>query len=398
VTGNFTQWDRWDLVLGHHRAATTGGVTHEGAHPHNDGNIYIVHNGTLVTGWQQNSLHVVGNTDSQLIAKVLNEEGTEGLTKLTGPMALVWYDAKDQTINFYRNAGRTLFFMNTTHARLFASEMGMLKWLADRNEVDYTEVGALKQDCLVTIDKDKNVTAKELVVPLEKKSTWTDSNYGNTKTWSGPVGNTGNTNRWPDVRPTLTEVYSAFKSKTGSHIKSAKAFISRNYKKGETVEFYLNFTLTDNGRRWGIGWACGRHVSRMVAVDITNAPGNLDFSRMSQRFEAKLKELFEFHKGKETMLILTGIQAGGYKPLVIAGTLDTKLQEATEPKEEPKNVKGPDGKWISLSNFKKLTEDGCAYCGANLSVTQSNDIEWVQNSPLCPVCITQNPIFNLASH
>lgn len=101
------------LAVGHNRAATKGSVTLDNAHPFTFGDVTMVHNGTLIDGGR--SLDTYDNNlevDSQQIALALSmaepDDAKKVLENLNGSFALVWYDTRDETINFARNTDRPL--------------------------------------------------------------------------------------------------------------------------------------------------------------------------------------------------------------------------------------------------------------------------------------------------
>lgn len=123
-----------DILIGHARQPTKGGTKIDMVHPHQSGEVTLVHNGTMTTVGDK----VVqgGESDSRMIADYLAKEGIQKLVDSSwGAMCLVWVDRRDQTINFFRNAERPLILceernsiMGTTPVQnlYWASEMGML--------------------------------------------------------------------------------------------------------------------------------------------------------------------------------------------------------------------------------------------------------------------------------
>ncbi|MCS5737398.1 class II glutamine amidotransferase, partial [Herbiconiux daphne] len=112
-----------------------GEVVDRNAHPFQHGSITLVHNGTL----DNQSLlpdHQKFAVDSENIAYSIDKIGIEEtIKKLNGKFTLVWFDAKDQTLNFIRNKDRPFHFMETSSGDWFgASEEDMLMWLSKRTK------------------------------------------------------------------------------------------------------------------------------------------------------------------------------------------------------------------------------------------------------------------------
>jgi glucosamine 6-phosphate synthetase-like amidotransferase/phosphosugar isomerase protein len=123
----------------HTRAATVGAVTVDNSHPftfEKDGVTIIgAHNGT-VSGWHTAYDGNQHNNDSSWLINKLLVEGDACLSNITGAFALVWWrsDTPDK-IYFARNKGRPLHIMYTEEGNmLYASEAGMLHWVAERTE------------------------------------------------------------------------------------------------------------------------------------------------------------------------------------------------------------------------------------------------------------------------
>lgn len=138
------------VMIGHNRWATKGTVNSTNAHPFNVGNITGVHNGTLLNQWRLPD-HEDFEVDSENIFHSIDKIGIVETWKLIeGAAALIWWDAKDGTVNFIRNDKRPLVFayskdLNQMYA---ASEMYMLLGAMWRNGIASHDVEVLPPDTL----------------------------------------------------------------------------------------------------------------------------------------------------------------------------------------------------------------------------------------------------------
>lgn len=102
-------------LLGHCRSKTMGAATRKNAHPFMFDNIVGTHNGTLgYQGYQKLPGYSVYDTDSEALFHSIETRGVkETIEDLSShcAYALVWYDSRDNTINFLRNKERPLFYM-----------------------------------------------------------------------------------------------------------------------------------------------------------------------------------------------------------------------------------------------------------------------------------------------
>jgi hypothetical protein len=135
---NFVDVSNYRCVVGHNRAATIGGVTADTAHPFQEGPITLVHNGTLTsTHGMPNPMAGLPDVevDSHAICHNLALHSVdEVVSTLHGAFALVWHDARDDSVNIVRNSKRPLHFgMNKQGNTLyFMSEGEMLSLLDTR--------------------------------------------------------------------------------------------------------------------------------------------------------------------------------------------------------------------------------------------------------------------------
>ena len=148
----------YNCLIGHNRSATRGEINTENSHPFQDGNICMVHNGTLSD--KTNLIdHSKYSVDSRAICHSINEIGIDETTKLLkGSYALVWIDHREKTLNFVRNSQRPMHFAYSEkeQALYWASEGGMLRWLMDRNKITDGEVLTLRADRLISYSLDSS--------------------------------------------------------------------------------------------------------------------------------------------------------------------------------------------------------------------------------------------------
>lgn len=169
--------ERYDWLMGHNRAATMGAVNSSNAHPFHHEHIIGCHNGTISAGlgFLPTSPKLTdGCTDSEKIMYALSQGWTlqKIMDTLTGPVALTWWDSKQQTYNLYRNKDRTLCYAtNTTKTILaYASEPWILRVaMANTRNIEFAkEIVEMpdNQHLVLHMDKGaiKEITTHEITV------------------------------------------------------------------------------------------------------------------------------------------------------------------------------------------------------------------------------------------
>lgn len=147
----------WRAVVGHNRAATRGSRGKEGAHPFQEGPVTLVHNGTLThtstlprTMSELNSRREKGepsiDVDSHVLCHNLALAAVDDvpalLATVPGAYALVWHDARDDSVNIARNSQRPLHmaYSKDDETIYFMSESEMLYSLARRSTINLREM------------------------------------------------------------------------------------------------------------------------------------------------------------------------------------------------------------------------------------------------------------------
>lgn len=153
-----------DLFIGHCRAATIGALTPENSHPFDVGNLVGAHNGTLRD--REFALDK-SKTDSEQMFQKMNSVGiAEVLENLNAwsAYAVSIYDKKEKVLYLARNSERPLHIaVNQKRGVIYwASERGMLQFVADRCKLDIGEVLYLKPGFLYKFKSSGISASKEV--------------------------------------------------------------------------------------------------------------------------------------------------------------------------------------------------------------------------------------------
>lgn len=124
------------LLMGHARAPTTGGLTLEDTHPHEEGHILGMHNGTMekIAGTKFKQVKD-GPSDSKLLFQAIANQGVEQtIENSDGAYALTYINTKTETLNFLRNADRGLYWARVGKIQTiyWASEADFLRLVLSR--------------------------------------------------------------------------------------------------------------------------------------------------------------------------------------------------------------------------------------------------------------------------
>jgi len=353
-------YNDWNIMIGHNRAATKGGVTDLTSHPFQIGDITLVHNGTI----NNHQLLPDGKdftVDSEAITHAINKVGiAEVVQEIDGAFTLVWYDARDKSVNFIRNKERPLHIGITKDKDtiLFASEGSMLKWIAIRNGIELESiiqpnVGFHYKYIVGAKDWATTPEVKELPLAVPFIS---GGSLGK-KTGGGVTTFSNNT--------VSAAIYSKF-----------------NLSGGEVAFIPYDFAVYKQASSDGVirGMVSGYlpdtteyHQVRMHAVS------EKDYDDIGDRY------------------ILAGLRSACMEngnAVIYADSSDyiaySEDERGTE-EDETTFVQGPHKVMISLKTFDLYTKHGCEMCEGNVFPEDAAALSWTTDGfPICRDCTDRN--------
>jgi hypothetical protein len=411
------EFKNWACV-GHNRAATSGGIKTDNAHPFKQGDIILVHNGTLRSVY---NFDHKGNfdVDSELLAYNLSREepadAHKVLTNVQGAYALVWFDTRDETINIARNSERPFHFgLNKAEDLLvFASDGFLLNFLTQRmhdpaaRPANIWELGTgihlkyKKGDMVPEVTKIAPFTYAGWSRPDATTSRRTTHMGWVSDSTTTPRGTSGSTSAI--IRP-AGAMCSLGKAKINGDVQSIPAVYT------EMLENWYGLRHDDSlffeARKfipWGTGgmgcivgqiyhpgWDCWFDAYMEATPSIIGLyggqPWTVHAAAVSHAsFQEKGVVMFQV---KPVTYMWDGDNSA-YENLATEANNEVELQERRDAMENEAIYYGPHGP-IDEQGFKALVADGCVMCGANIFPNDHEDLTWVgemANQPLCYTCL-----------
>ncbi len=176
------------VLVGHCRYATQGKITKANAHPFTFPNIVGVHNGTITSPFEGRDKF---ESDSEALYARINEVGIkktiEGLRTYNAAYALVYFNKKEQTLNFLRNKERPLWIATTEIGSAFwASEKEFLDFTLNRYNITIKKIFELAEDNLLSYHLDAQLKEdKFTITKLKPINHYANHNYAKSnEIWS----------------------------------------------------------------------------------------------------------------------------------------------------------------------------------------------------------------------
>ena len=150
------------FVVGHNRYATMGKHIYKDTYPFREGNITLVHNGTLTSHKDLADVEI----DSHAICHSIASIGAkETIAKIKGAFALVWYNKDENTLSLIRNVQRPLHLIETAGCWFISSELELAQWVCKRNMIPIVSFKLLPAGDLHTVNLD-TLTIEQETIPM----------------------------------------------------------------------------------------------------------------------------------------------------------------------------------------------------------------------------------------
>lgn len=369
VLGSILSKDSNVVLIGHNRAATRGMITPENAHPFHVGDTVMVHNGTMTRVEGMENYDV----DSHALTALLDKKGKAALEESFGAYSIVAYNSVSRLITLARNADRPMCWAATKEGNvLLASELGMLKWLADRNQIEITKTGSTETNKWLQLDPLKLssvVTEEDISKKTYVNYTWWNKQPRDdvvTPThWRGetPASDLADwgVNRYENVR-FVKHVITSETQQFGTLIGHLTL--------DPFLEVHVRFTLFE-------------HVKDVIGKTLN----------------VRISEVLENKALDPTLIVYTVNLRKAideqYHPQ--PAQLPASAKEVVPEKESPKVpkfivngslYKDADKKSISKLAWLKIVAKGCTYCGKTMRKSDAITMAYLKEdkSPVCGEC------------
>lgn len=333
------------FLVGHNRFATHGSHTCVNTHPFQHSHITLVHNGGI-SNFRSLVAPAKFEVDSEAIAYAFSiKDPKDVLEELEGAYSLVWYDSVTESLNFARNEERPMWFgtIKDSDSLIFGSEPTMLRWLANRNDINVNKMTELEK-------------GKWLQLPLSEKE-------GPTATVFTP-------------KPKTVSTY--YQGYTGKRSTGVVVGISDNIenfkysyvtKEPEVEAIALNWEAFNSNNSWG-------------KINCTAKDGKLKLIVTSFNKEEAAPLL-----GKKIIVKVNSVTKEdiGYASFIRVKT-EKKQSHFIDSPTGVKWVLGPKQRYITNTEFTYLCQDGCKTCGKDIKAEDSVDLAWSGEDPICASC------------
>lgn len=343
-----------NLLVGHNRHATVGKVNRQNAHPFDFPNVVGVHNGTLTNKYQLPD-HTQFDVDSEALYNGFDTIGAEEtIAKARGAWSLVWWDKRNQSLNFLRNNERPMAYCLSEDGKtLYAASEGlMLLWILGRNGIKHTQITGTSVNthyCL-PLKTETEFQATALGVPTEKQVVGAPAEVFTYGRVSGAANGASKTLAYSFLNTQVTFVPDTAYTLDGSR------YVEGTFWHGDE-EFKVLVDATSDKKLEDF----------LLSTD--PAVGYLTYDAVPQGIRSLNGEQF---------LVLRNNSIKGNERL--KGKASTSRIEPMWP--------GYKGKALTMVQWRDLTASGCSCCGHIPTEEEKNTLQWDNHTEfLCDRCV-----------
>lgn len=435
--------EKYPVVIGHNRAATTGrgNIIDHNAHPFQYGKITLVHNGHI-----RNTHDLPGalngaecQVDSSHVAFSMNANGEmETLELVDGGFVFVWWNSELGTLNIARNTERPMNWA-------YAAKENTLYWASE-----FTQILHLMKD--IEIDEDIGVL-------YPKPWNWYEFNLKDLREWrslpfvhshgrrsreatrrnTGPIGEEVDgwtPEQWEQwdrygelgmnsTTSTQMDHITTLKGKSSSEeIEEIRQTVANQTLKNAKVAGVPTSTKRMNKakmelKKLGIEYGALKNCTPVSWCKYKNQE-NLGSALVRTKREGLLIEVLQvkyenymlYSKYNNLLVDCINVRRGPGNDVRVVATVSpkmTKYLEEQKRKEEsnseqetdkvvsiPLDFNGPNNSKITLDKFRELVRAGCAHCDGDILPIHHEFVIWVSDSrPICSDCARDPRVLEL---
>jgi len=372
----FTTWG----YIGHNRLATHGEKIDRHTHPFWVGDVILAHNGVV----PQHNLLVQEaphfDVDSEAVANAINTLGAkEALEKLQGAYALVWYNEKEKNLYFARNDDRPITYVVSKDRKylIYASEPGMIRWIAGRNDIEINQVLALKSGVILKIPlgtTDAQLDSKFTVwtPPPKQQHHNNNGNFGRRKGWNFK-DNDPLDDEAEYIRDAVLRQNTALEARKSKFLGECKLSYHQD------IPFWITacYMNSPSGKPTGFQLVYG-DVEENVPYMIKANNVSLTFSEGDEVLGKIVGVSFEIHGNKEQPVIwVSNIRKieNNIDEMITSPGLPTLTRSKTP---------------LDYKEFRALTARGCNWCNKVIAFADYDKVLWTdKQEPVCPSCVKE---------
>ncbi len=364
----------YPFLIAHNRYATQGKINTANAHPFQHGAITGVHNGSLFA-YRNLAIDEHFGTDSEYIIHALAYNNTEDVLKeIDGAFTLVWHDSLDNTLHVIRNSERPFYIAHIKDSETVfgASELEMLDLICYRNNLVIEESYQIKENCefIFSVDDLHNPkTIEREVLPYYPITTSYGGDYcqygGNSRSNPSTDADDGAvTGKY--TRGTLDRGFIRYSGSSNSKYgyiscmgveEPYEAIRIQGLQENEwaaldTKDGYFEGIITAKGKDGDESYLS---ISLEVVKWLDEGEAYEGFDYMEQRFTKE-------EKGEANDSTNPKLQSQGFAYV-------------------------REGKSCTRAEADRMLSCGCGICGNPIELSDFNDLEWWNDSPICVDCI-----------
>lgn len=393
------------FAVGHNRWATRGKTdTSDNAHPFHEGDITMVHNGTLHGDYglltPASKLPNV-EVDSHALCHNLAEHCyKEVLSNLAGSYALVWYDARTSKLYIARNHARPMWVLEPANKMdkermfFFGSEVYIMAAAMARNTISPENMRALEPGYVYSFEPDslkprkEKIPTKKYVAPPRTTSTTTKTTPSTGTTKGRAKASVGTTMREQllklDLLPTDRVTFAPELIESGTVV-GVLPFVEDCEARLLTPPTGITQSMLDAGTRtqWLVRPVAVRYESHNGLPEKAVPVILCELIRTSFAWDEVRYWGWDQHEQENTKAAAKeSSKSTSTQKVVDIQEARDKLEESKE--ESPSTitdwrnhtmVRGPDGP-MPLSGWIQLIRKGCSECGTVPTVDEAKWLSW----------------------